>query len=149
MIVRLRRRNCHFKNEIFSAGPLQYLPRSSFTLTLVDECSQAKEASVWILEPRTKKLVLAGDYHQLPPTVHNRVGFCLYFVQSQNISLQALAELSRSMFERLLRDAPVEFQWTKYCASKLVHQYRSQEFLHILIAFNFDFDPEKCFVLLG
>ena len=58
-----------------SAGRLKNLPRDSFTLTVVDECSQAKEASIWILESRTSKLVLAGDYHQLPPTVKNKVGF--------------------------------------------------------------------------
>ena len=54
-------------------GHLKNIPRGSFSLTVVDECSQAKEASIWILEPRTNKLVLAGDYHQLPPTVKNKV----------------------------------------------------------------------------
>ena len=67
--------NTYLQIKNFAAGPLQHLPRSSFTLTLVDESSQAKEASVWVLEQRTQKLVLAGDFHQLPPTVHKRVGF--------------------------------------------------------------------------
>ena len=75
---------------------------------MVDECSQAKEAAVWILEPRTQKLVLAGDHHQLPPTVQS--------------NSKALAELSISMFERLLRGS--ESRWTKKCACKLVLQYR-------------------------
>ena len=56
-----------------SAGHLKNIPMNSFSLTVVDECSQAKEASIWVLEPRTDKLVLAGDYHQLPPIVQNRV----------------------------------------------------------------------------
>ena len=40
---------------------------------MIDECSQAKEASCWLVIPRSPKLILAGDYHQLSPTVHNKV----------------------------------------------------------------------------
>ena len=54
-------------------GPLRHLPEDHFQVTMVDECSQAKEASCWILVPRTTKLILAGDYHQLPPVIHNWV----------------------------------------------------------------------------
>ena len=110
-----------FTKKNFAAGPLQHLPRSSFTLTLVDESSQAKEASVWVLEQRTQKLVLAGDFHQLPPTVHKRVSFRIS-CSNCDVSIQALSELERSMFERLWRDDP--YKLTKCCASELKHQYR-------------------------
>ena len=29
--------------------------------------------SCWLVIPWSPKLILAGDYHQLPPTVHNKV----------------------------------------------------------------------------
>ncbi len=62
-----------------AAGPLRHLPEDHFQVTMVDECSQAKEASCWILIPRTTKLILAGDYHQLPPIIHNWVHkLCIY-----------------------------------------------------------------------
>ena len=56
-----------------AGGPLKNLPEDHFKVTMVDECSQAKESSCWILVPRTTKLILAGDYHQLPPVIHNWV----------------------------------------------------------------------------
>ena len=56
-----------------SEGPLRCLKRDHFQLTVIDECSQAKEASCWLVIPRSPKLILAGDYHQLSPTVHNKV----------------------------------------------------------------------------
>ena len=57
----------------FLDGPLQHLPKDHFQLTMIDECSQAKEASCWLLVPRSTKMILAGDYHQLPPVIHKRV----------------------------------------------------------------------------
>ena len=49
------------------------MKKNHFQLTVIDECSQAKEASCWLVIPRSPKLILAGDYHQLSPTVHNKV----------------------------------------------------------------------------
>ena len=65
---------------LFLDGPLQHLPKNHFQLTMVDECSQAKEASCWLLVPRSTKMVLAGDYHQLPPVIHKRVRQILYLL---------------------------------------------------------------------
>ena len=89
-------------------GPLKHLPDDHFKVTMVDECSQAKESSCWIIVPRTTKLILAGDYHQLPPVIHN----------------WDLKELTVSMFERLLRS-----EYTKKCSSQLTHQYRMNEMI--------------------
>ena len=58
-------------------GPLRYLKEKHFQLTVIDECSQAKEASCWMVIPRSPKLILAGDYHQLSPIVHNKVNLSL------------------------------------------------------------------------
>ena len=49
-------------------GPLKYLPDGHFDVTVIDECSQALETSCWIVAASAKKLILAGDHLQLPPT---------------------------------------------------------------------------------
>lgn len=37
-------------------------------MVVIDECSQALEASCWIPLLKARKCVLAGDHKQLPPT---------------------------------------------------------------------------------
>ncbi|MFN7134980.1 MAG: AAA domain-containing protein, partial [Myxococcales bacterium] len=59
-----------------------------FDLAVVDEATQATEPSALLPVLHARKAVLAGDHHQLPPTV---------------LSQQASREgLSRSLFERML-----------------------------------------------
>jgi len=43
-----------------------------FDLVVIDEAAQALEASCWIPILRGKRLVLAGDHRQLPPTIKSR-----------------------------------------------------------------------------
>lgn len=50
-------------------GQLRQLPQNFFDVVIVDESSQALEASMWIALPNAKKLVMAGDINQLPPVV--------------------------------------------------------------------------------
>ncbi|PSN36020.1 DNA-binding protein SMUBP-2 [Blattella germanica] len=50
-------------------GPLKHIPEEHFDCILIDECSQALEAACWIVLPKAKKAILAGDHHQLPPTI--------------------------------------------------------------------------------
>lgn len=50
-------------------SPLRHLPPEHFHLTVIDECSQALETACWIVAGGAKKLVLAGDHLQLPPTI--------------------------------------------------------------------------------
>lgn len=55
-----------------SAGPdspLKLLRDSKFQLVVIDECSQALEAACWIGLLNGSRCVLAGDIHQLPPTI--------------------------------------------------------------------------------
>jgi len=44
-----------------------------FDLVVIDEAAQALEASCWIPALRGKRLVLAGDHCQLPPTIKSNV----------------------------------------------------------------------------
>lgn len=60
-----------------------------FDLVIIDEAAQALEASCWIPILKGRKLVLAGDHKQLPPTImckHSKVQ----------------AGLGKTLFERLM-----------------------------------------------
>ncbi len=89
-----------------AADPL--LADASFGLCVIDEAAQALEAACWIALPRARRLVLAGDHRQLPPTI---------------LSAEAArAGLSRTLFERLA-DAPSAPTTTRM----LSVQYRMHE----------------------
>ncbi len=51
-------------------GPLKHLKDDHFDILIIDECSQAMEAACWIpLLRGAKKVIIAGDHLQLPPTI--------------------------------------------------------------------------------
>jgi ATP-dependent RNA/DNA helicase IGHMBP2 len=51
-------------------GPLKNLKDTHFDIIIIDECSQAMEATCWIpLLKGAGKIILAGDHLQLPPTI--------------------------------------------------------------------------------
>jgi ATP-dependent RNA/DNA helicase IGHMBP2 len=60
-----------------------------FDLVIIDEAAQALEASCWIPILRGKKVVLAGDHCQLPPTIKSK-------------DQRAVMGLSVTLFERLM-----------------------------------------------
>jgi predicted DNA helicase len=61
-----------------------------FDLVVIDEAAQALEASCWIPILRGRKVVLAGDHKQLPPTIKSK-------------DRRVVAGLSNTMFERLMK----------------------------------------------
>jgi len=61
----------------------------SFDLVVIDEAAQALEASCWIPILRGKRVVLAGDHCQLPPTV-----------KCNNRDVQR--DLSKTLFQRVM-----------------------------------------------
>lgn len=74
-----------------------------FDLLVIDEVTQSTEPSVLIPLSQSSKLIMAGDHHQLPPTV---------FLKNKNYDdnldpleeknrIQSYQILSRSIFERL------------------------------------------------
>lgn len=88
-------------NSSSSKGYLQHLENDHFDVLIVDEASQALEASMWIGIPNAPKLVLAGDINQLPPTV-----LCQEAInQGLNISLmeRAIKKLGKESFVTLTR----------------------------------------------
>lgn len=51
-------------------GPLKHIKENHFDMIIIDECSQALEAACWIpIMQGARKLLLAGDHLQLPPTI--------------------------------------------------------------------------------
>jgi DNA polymerase alpha-associated DNA helicase A len=53
---------------LHGAGGFQ-LRDEEFDVVLIDEASQALEAQCWVPLIKAKKVVLAGDHLQLPPTI--------------------------------------------------------------------------------
>ena len=94
-------------------GPLKHLPHDHFSLTVVDEAGQALEAACWVVAASAKKLVLAGDHLQLPPTI---------------LSNQAMGGLQLTMMERLvslLGDTVTKMLVTQYRMHKDIMQWSS------------------------
>lgn len=80
----------------------------SFDRVVIDEAAQALEAACWIPLQHADRVVLAGDQHQLPPTV---------------LSADAAARgLARTLFERL-----AEQPTTADAGRMLTVQYRMHE----------------------
>ena len=76
-----------------------------FDVVIIDEASQALEGESWIALLKGKRVILAGDHQQLPPTVMNE---------------KAERVLKLSLFERLVKLHPE-------CSLLLNVQYRMHE----------------------
>ncbi|XP_035219941.1 DNA-binding protein SMUBP-2-like isoform X2 [Stegodyphus dumicola] len=97
-------------------GPLKHIDKDHFDICFIDECSQALEASCWIPLMMVKRCVLAGDHHQLPPTI---------------ISEKAAKEgLSLTLMERLLKlhgDIIKKMLTLQYRMNHIIMQWPSDE----------------------
>ena len=93
-----------------------------FDLVLMDEVTQSTEPSLLIPLTQTTKLIMAGDHHQLPPTV---------FLKNKNYDeeIDPLEErhrihsyqiLSKSLFERLYNTIPSIFLDLQYRMNPLL-----------------------------
>jgi len=95
-------------------SPLKHLPDKHFTLTVIDECSQALETACWIVAGGATKLVLAGDHLQLPPTI---------------LSKEAAKGLSLTLMERVVNTHKTEVTrmlTTQYRMNSLIMTWSSQ-----------------------
>ncbi|GFY61964.1 DNA-binding protein SMUBP-2 [Trichonephila inaurata madagascariensis] len=94
-----------------------YIDKTQFDLLIIDECSQAMEAACWIPLLLAKKCILAGDHHQLPPTILSKKA--------------ADAGLNVSMMQRLLDvhgDGIKKLLTTQFRMNELIMQFSSQHF---------------------
>uniref|UniRef100_G1KP53 Immunoglobulin mu DNA binding protein 2 n=1 Tax=Anolis carolinensis TaxID=28377 RepID=G1KP53_ANOCA len=87
-----------------SDGPLKLLPENHFDMVVIDECSQALEASCWIPLLKAKKCVLAGDHKQLPPTIIS------HKAASKGLSLSLMERLIEKYGDRVVKMLTVQYR---------------------------------------
>lgn len=80
---------------LHGAGGFQ-LRNEDFDIVIIDEGSQALEAQCWVPLLSAKKLVLAGDHLQLPPTIKSSPH------PDHKPKLSTTTTLSTTLFDRLL-----------------------------------------------
>ncbi|KAJ2358978.1 DNA-binding protein SMUBP-2 [Coemansia sp. RSA 2618] len=100
-----------------STGGPQFTGRySKFNAVIIDESAQALEGECWVAGVQTSKLILAGDHHQLPPTLVSQENQSLkQTASSSNVGNGKL--LTTTMFERVrskLGDRACQMLTTQY-----------------------------------
>ncbi|RUP51923.1 AAA domain-containing protein [Jimgerdemannia flammicorona] len=78
--------------------------KEEFDVVVIDEATQAVEAECWIAILKGKKVILAGDHFQLPPTVKSQILIPPTLValsRAQALSPSHIT-LSTTLFDRLL-----------------------------------------------
>lgn len=93
----------------------RYLPKQMFDLVVIDECGQALEVSCWIPLLKAKRVLLAGDHKQLPPTI-----------QGNETSLLSYTLFSRSMEE--LHHIPSTMLRVQYRMNTAIMGWSNQQF---------------------
>lgn len=94
----------------------EYLSTIIFDVLVIDEAAQALEPACWIAIPKAKKWILAGDHHQLPPTVKS--------IEAEKMGL------SVTLFEKLIEKYPEASVMlnTQYRANEKIMKFSSQMF---------------------
>lgn len=86
-----------------------------YGLCIIDEASQALEPASWIPILRSKKVIMAGDHKQLPPTVKSKDA--------------AKGGLSKSLFEACMEHTEVDVMLaTQYRMNQQIMEYSSNYF---------------------
>ena len=88
----------------------------NFSTIFIDEAAQALEAACWIGIRRANRVVLAGDHHQLPPTIKN------YDAARQGLAI--------TLMERIVRNQPsvVTLLKVQYRMNDAIIQFSSKWF---------------------
>ncbi|OIO39682.1 MAG: hypothetical protein AUJ72_00200, partial [Candidatus Omnitrophica bacterium CG1_02_46_14] len=88
-----------------------------FDVLIIDEATQATEPLTWIPMTRAKKVIMAGDHFQLPPTVRSKeaeeqgLGVTLFerFHEVLNDDFRQLLERQYRMNEKIMGFSSLEF----------------------------------------
>ncbi len=110
-----------------------------FDLAVIDEAAQTTEPACWIPLLRAKRLVLAGDHCQLPPTILSdealRLGFDLSLMErlvtrwGDTISRQLTIQYR--MHEQLMRFSSAEFYESSLIAHDSVREHLLADLPHV------------------
>ena len=87
-----------------------------FTTLFIDEAAQALEAACWIAIKKADRVILAGDHHQLPPTIK-----CIE---------AARRGLSRTLMEKIAKNKPnaISLLSIQYRMNEVIMQFPSYIF---------------------
>lgn len=98
----------------------------SFDVALVDEASQLTEPATLAAINRADRFVLVGDHHQLPPVVQSEGEAS----EGGNDGSDDAADLSRSLFERLIEEHPEAgvMLERQYRMAQRIQAFSSREF---------------------
>lgn len=86
---------------LHGAGGFQ-LRDENFEVVIIDEASQALEAQCWVPLLRAKKVVLAGDHLQLPPTIKSLNSKTKTKGKDREDVIKGMS-LATTLFDRLLK----------------------------------------------
>lgn len=114
-------RQAHVVASTLVGADSRLLMGMTFNTLFVDEAAQALEAATWIAIRRARRVVLAGDHCQLPPTVK---------------SIAALkGGLSTTLMERLVKRHPecVTLLRTQYRMNEKIMNFSNQWFYHGMV----------------
>ena len=117
----------------------ELLGNLQFDLAVIDEAAQTTEPACWIPLLRAKRLVLAGDHCQLPPTILSsdalRLGFDLSLMQ--RLVMQWGDVISRQlttqyrMHEQIMRFSSAEFYESSLIAADSVREHLLADLPHV------------------
>lgn len=110
---------------LHGAGGFQ-LRHETFDVLIIDEASQALEAQCWIPLLSAKKLILAGDHLQLPPTIKSSVIASKSTVETASDSDPSKTTLGAGTLETTLFDRLLALHGSSI-KRMLTTQYRMHE----------------------
>ena len=95
---------------------IENIPGKAFDILAIDECAQALEVSCWIPLCFAKKVILAGDHLQLPPTIKSK--------EADKKGLNV------TLFDRLMKKFEKDYSQmlrTQYRMNKKIMEWSSKE----------------------
>lgn len=108
-VVQTLIKNANVVLSTLNGAASRVLQFEEFDTVLIDEASQALEAESWIAALKAKRLILAGDHMQLPPTIKS--AFKVKLKNGKSSSLET------TLIDRLLQmygDSVKRFLDTQY-----------------------------------
>ncbi|KAK5574736.1 hypothetical protein RB653_009989 [Dictyostelium firmibasis] len=102
-----------------------------FDWVVIDECAQALEASCWIPIQKGRRLLLAGDHQQLPPTIHSmeaaKMGLSITLferiIKQYGDQVSRLLNVQYRMNHKIMDWSSMEFYNSKMIADKSVSNH--------------------------
>jgi ATP-dependent RNA/DNA helicase IGHMBP2 len=92
----------------------KYLPKRIFDLVVIDECGQSLEIACWIPILKGRRVVLAGDHKQLPPTIQGNESSLLGYTLFSR-AMEELANISSTMLKVQYRMNKAIMGWSNLC----------------------------------